>query len=85
MTSKTSQKRFVVLVPNGVDLNTIDPIECHIVADTEGFEFPDETAEFLSIRITDAFLHINKHHMSDIDWHVEVMDGSHRIVQGLRG
>ena len=84
MTIKTSQKRFVVLVPNDVDLNTINPIECQIVADTEGFELPAETAEFFAIRITDAFSHINKHHMSDIDWHVEVMDGSHRIVQGLR-
>ena len=84
MTSKTSQKRFVVLVPNGVDLNTIDPMECQLVADTEGFELPAETAEFLAIRITDAFSHINKHHMSDIDWHVEVMDVSHRIVQGLK-
>lgn len=85
MTSKTSQKSFVVLAPKDVDLTTIDPIECLIVADTEGFELPEETAKFLANRITAAFLHINKHHMSDIDWNVEVMDVSHRIVQYLRG
>lgn len=74
---------YVILKPTGTKLENVVAEDAKLLAETDGYEYPEEAAEHICNAVNKALEHVNAFLMDDLGWGAIVTTQDNPLVAKL--